>query len=54
MLLGYDLLDYDAIHYHYCVECYDQCDPWFQYRVMDTIEDPFKCDGCHQDIGGDE
>ena len=54
-MLGYEIIDYEGIHYYYCQNCYDKCDPWFQYRVADTIEEPFKCEGCSQDVkdGGD-
>ena len=49
-LLGYELIDYEGIHYYYCQNCYDRCDPWFQYKVADTIEEPFKCEGCREEI----
>ena len=48
--LGYKLIDHDGIRYNYCNDCYDKCDPWFQYRVADEIDEPFKCDGCGEDI----
>ena len=45
-MIGYELIDIQGIHYNYCIDCYDQCDPWFQYQVADTIDEPFICDGC--------
>ena len=50
MVLGYTVVDHDGVYYNYCNDCYDKCDPWFQYLVSDTIEKPFKCDGCGEDI----
>jgi len=51
--LGYDLIDFEGIHYHYCINCYDACDPWFQYQVADILELPFTCEGCNTYIGED-
>ncbi len=53
MILGYELVDFEGIHYNYCNECYDRCDPWFQYRAVDTIEDDFKCEGCQTEVEND-
>ena len=50
-MLGYELIDIQGIHYNYCVCCYDQCDPWFQYQVATTIDEPFKCEGCNTFVG---
>ena len=54
MIYGYDLLDIDGNHFRYCNDCYDDCSPWFQMRVFDTIEEPFKCEGCNTFIGDED
>ena len=49
-MLGYEIVDYEGIHYNYCVSCYTRCDPWFQWRVADAIDEPFKCEGCNTEM----
>jgi len=54
MILGYDILDignfHDCHHMKYCKECYNKSSEYLKHQIFDTLEEPFVCDGCKEDI----
>ena len=49
-MLGYELIDYDGIHYYYCEECWINCRATLKYMIADIILEPFICEGCNNEI----
>ena len=49
-MLGYEIVDYEGIHYNYCAECWVVCKYPLKYNVWDFIHEPFICEGCGEEV----
>jgi uncharacterized protein with PIN domain len=56
--LGYEILFIDpcgnTYHAKYCLECCEELSEICRENVIDDIDETFICDGCRQDIAGED